>query len=69
MEANAGSLEEVREAFLHGAEGIGLLRTELFYLSLNRLHAGEAAPFQVNLLSADGPIVSYAVQVQAHHSG
>ena len=38
-------------------------------LSMNRLHARETASFQVNLLSADGPIVSYAVQVQAQHSG
>ena len=37
LEANAGSLQEVREALKAGAEGIGLLRTELFYLSLNRL--------------------------------
>jgi phosphotransferase system enzyme I (PtsI) len=37
IEANASSLAEVREAFSMGAEGIGLLRTELFYLSLNRL--------------------------------
>ena len=37
FEANAGSLQEVREALKAGAEGIGLLRTELFYLSLSRL--------------------------------
>jgi phosphotransferase system enzyme I (PtsI) len=37
LEANAGSLLEVKEALRLGAEGIGLLRTELFYLSLNRL--------------------------------
>jgi LysM repeat protein len=38
-------------------------------LSLNRLRPGEIAPFQVNLLSADGPIVSYVVEVQAHRTG
>jgi phosphoenolpyruvate-protein kinase (PTS system EI component) len=37
LEANAGSLQEAREALKAGAEGIGLLRTEMFYLSLNRL--------------------------------
>lgn len=37
LEANAGSLAEVREALQSGAEGIGLLRTELFYLSMSRL--------------------------------
>ncbi|HUI91735.1 MAG TPA: phosphoenolpyruvate--protein phosphotransferase [Chitinivibrionales bacterium] len=37
LEANAGSLQEVREALTAGAAGIGLLRTELFYLSLSRL--------------------------------
>ena len=37
LEANASSLAEVREALKAGAEGIGLLRTELFYLSLSRL--------------------------------
>jgi phosphoenolpyruvate-protein kinase (PTS system EI component) len=37
LEANAGSLLEVKEALRCGADGIGLLRTELFYLSLNRL--------------------------------
>jgi phosphotransferase system enzyme I (PtsI) len=33
LEANAGSGPQVREAFENGAEGIGLLRSELFYLS------------------------------------
>jgi phosphotransferase system enzyme I (PtsI) len=41
LEANAGSLLEVKEALHSGAEGIGLLRTELFYLSLNRLPSVE----------------------------
>jgi LysM repeat protein len=49
--------------------GNRVVATRAADLSLNRLHAGEVAPFQVNLLSADGPIVSYAVQVQAHHTG
>ncbi len=49
--------------------GNRVVATRATDLSLNRLHAGEVAPFQVNLLSADGPIVSYAVQVQAHHTG
>jgi phosphotransferase system enzyme I (PtsI) len=33
LEANAGSVPEVREALETGAEGIGLLRSELFYMS------------------------------------
>jgi phosphoenolpyruvate-protein phosphotransferase len=33
IEANAGSVAEVRTALETGAEGIGLLRSELFYLS------------------------------------
>ncbi len=41
LEANAGSLAEVREALHSCAEGIGLLRSELFYLSLNRLPSVE----------------------------
>ena len=41
LEANAGSLAEVKDALRAGAEGIGLLRTELFYLSLSRLPSVE----------------------------
>ena len=37
LEANAGSLLEAKEALQSGAEGIGLLRSELFYLSLKKL--------------------------------
>jgi phosphotransferase system enzyme I (PtsI) len=37
LEANAGSFSEVHEAFENGAEGIGLLRSELFYLSREAL--------------------------------
>ncbi|HMD67939.1 MAG TPA: phosphoenolpyruvate--protein phosphotransferase [Chitinivibrionales bacterium] len=37
LEANAGSLLEAKEALKAGAEGIGLLRSELFYLSLKKL--------------------------------
>jgi phosphoenolpyruvate-protein phosphotransferase len=37
LEANAGSMSEVKEALSAGAQGIGLLRTELFYMSLPRL--------------------------------
>jgi phosphoenolpyruvate-protein kinase (PTS system EI component) len=37
LEANAGSIAEVKEALRAGAEGIGLLRTEMFYLSFSRL--------------------------------
>jgi phosphoenolpyruvate-protein phosphotransferase len=33
LEANVGSLKETHEAFANGARGIGLLRTELFYMS------------------------------------
>ena len=33
LEANVGSIKEAREAAMNGAEGIGLLRTELFYMS------------------------------------
>ena len=33
LEANVGSIKEAREASAAGAQGIGLLRTELFYLS------------------------------------
>ncbi len=41
LEANAGSLLEVKEALQSGAEGIGLLRSELFYLSLKKLPSVE----------------------------
>jgi phosphoenolpyruvate-protein phosphotransferase len=37
LEGNAGSIPEVREALQTGAEGIGLLRSELFYLSREAL--------------------------------
>jgi phosphoenolpyruvate-protein phosphotransferase len=37
LEANAGSAPEVRESLESGAEGIGLLRSELFYLSREAL--------------------------------
>jgi len=37
VEANAGSLQEVSDALENGAEGIGLLRSELFYLSRETL--------------------------------
>jgi phosphotransferase system enzyme I (PtsI) len=37
VEANAGSLQEVNDALENGAEGIGLLRSELFYLSRDKL--------------------------------
>jgi phosphoenolpyruvate-protein phosphotransferase len=33
VDANVGSLEEVRVAFENGAEGIGLFRTELFFMN------------------------------------
>ena len=33
FEANVGSIKETREAIANGAAGIGLLRTELFYMS------------------------------------
>jgi len=36
LEANIGSLKEAREALQFGAEGVGLLRSELYYLSLGR---------------------------------
>ena len=35
-------------------------------LPLSRLRPGASAPFRLNLLSADAPIVSYTVQVQAY---
>jgi phosphoenolpyruvate-protein phosphotransferase (PTS system enzyme I) len=37
LEANVGSLKEAEEAIANGATGIGLLRTELFYMSCSRL--------------------------------
>jgi len=36
LEANIGSLKEAQEALHYGAEGIGLLRSELYYMSLGR---------------------------------
>jgi phosphoenolpyruvate-protein phosphotransferase (PTS system enzyme I) len=41
LEANAGSLKEVERAARLGASGIGLLRTELFYMSMGRLPGEE----------------------------
>jgi phosphotransferase system enzyme I (PtsI) len=37
LEANVGSIKEAEEAVANGAVGIGLLRTELFYMSCSRL--------------------------------
>ena len=37
LEANIGSLKDAREALYYGAEGVGLLRSELYYMSLGRL--------------------------------
>ena len=37
LEANIGSVKEAEEAMAYGAEGIGLLRSELFYLSCTKL--------------------------------
>jgi len=37
IEANANTIREIEEAFERGAEGIGLLRTEMFYLSRTKM--------------------------------
>jgi phosphotransferase system enzyme I (PtsI) len=37
LEANVGSLKEAEEAMANGATGIGLLRTELFYMSCSHV--------------------------------
>jgi phosphotransferase system enzyme I (PtsI) len=37
LEANASSIEDIEEGMRNGAEGIGLLRSELYYLSLPRM--------------------------------
>lgn len=37
LEANVGSLQDVKEGFQNGAEGIGLLRSELFYMSQSKV--------------------------------
>jgi LysM repeat protein len=68
---NTGTLDAEAVTIIITAydNGNRVVATRAADLSMNRLHAGETAPFQVNLLSADGPIVSYAVQVQAQHSG
>jgi phosphoenolpyruvate-protein phosphotransferase len=36
LQANAGNVGEIKEAMRNGAEGIGLVRSELFYLSRDR---------------------------------
>jgi len=36
LEANIGSLKEAREALHYGTEGVGLLRSELYYMSLGK---------------------------------
>jgi|WetSurMetagenome_2_1015567.scaffolds.fasta_scaffold00072_22 phosphoenolpyruvate-protein phosphotransferase (PTS system enzyme I) len=52
LEANAGSLPEVKEALACGAEGIGLFRSELFYLSLKKLPSiDEEASYYESILS------------------
>lgn len=38
-------------------------------LPTDRLRPGDITPFEINLLSAGGAIVSYTVQVQAHSAG
>jgi phosphotransferase system enzyme I (PtsI) len=64
LEANANTPEEVKAAIVHGAEGIGLLRSEIFYLGHTRLpdckeelsfyheihKAAEGAPVTIRLL-------------------
>ena len=42
LEANVGSLREVEEALAAGADGIGLLRSEFFYMSCQEMPTVEA---------------------------
>jgi phosphotransferase system enzyme I (PtsI) len=46
IKANIGSYHEARIALSRGAEGIGLLRTELYYMSMHRMpHAEEECDY------------------------
>jgi phosphoenolpyruvate-protein phosphotransferase (PTS system enzyme I) len=55
LEANAGSAPEVRESLEQGAEGIGLLRSELFYLSREALPSiDEETAFYESVMSLCG---------------
>jgi phosphotransferase system enzyme I (PtsI) len=52
LEANVGSLKEAEEAMANGATGIGLLRTELFYMSCSHVPTvDEEFDFYVSLTS------------------
>ena len=42
LEANVGSLHEIEEALVAGADGIGLLRSEFFYMSNQEMPTAEA---------------------------
>lgn len=68
LQANAGSQEEVKRAFSLGADEIGLFRSEIYYLSLNRqpsideetdyytrlLESSPEAPCTIRLLDIGG---------------
>jgi multiphosphoryl transfer protein len=60
LQANAGSLKEVRRAVDLGAVGIGLLRTELYYMSLGQppTEAQEVAFYQSVLREMKGKPVT-----------
>lgn len=53
LQANAGSVREAHDAFIAGADGIGLLRTEFFYMSCPHLpHTDEEVAFYRDVAAA-----------------
>ncbi len=53
IKANVGSLHEARAAAKRGAEGIGLLRSELYYMSMHRMpHAEEECTYYKSIVKA-----------------
>jgi phosphoenolpyruvate-protein phosphotransferase len=58
--ANVGNLEDVREAIRHGAEGIGLLRTEFMYINKESMPTEEELLevfLEIAKLMKDRPII------------
>ncbi|OGS28291.1 MAG: phosphoenolpyruvate--protein phosphotransferase [Elusimicrobia bacterium RIFOXYB2_FULL_48_7] len=41
LEANVSTLEDAEDAFLNGAEGVGLVRSEIFYMTLEKIPSVE----------------------------
>ena len=55
IDANASTLAEAKEAVINGAENIGLMRTEIFYMSLKKMPTiNEAYKFYEKFINITG---------------